>query len=151
MGKDAETHRLSGAGAPRRKSGELAGLVLEVLRSAATAAPAALTPGQVRQRLTRAGVQAESGALAYTTVVTILSRLHAQGLVERFRTGRSYAYQAINDPAELTARRMRRVLDTETDGGTVRDAALASFVGALSERDERLLREFLSPRADHDR
>ena len=122
--------------APRRRAGELSGLVLDVLRAAGEA----LTPGEVQRRLTDAG----AGPLAYSTVVTILSRLHAQGLAERFRTGRAYAYRAINDPAQLTARRMRRVLDAETD----RDAALASFVGNLSTRDERLLRELLGPGLD---
>lgn len=159
VGKDAEHdqgRRGPGAAAtPRRKSGELSALVLDVLRTAARtgarAGSLALTPGEVQQRLTQAGVESESGALAYTTVVTILSRLHAQGLVERFRIGRAYAYRAISDPAELTARRMRRVLDTETDGGTDRDAALASFVGALSRRDERLLRDLLGPRVERDR
>lgn len=153
MSKDAEKHAepASEARMPRRKSGELSALVVDVLRAAAETGSPALTPGQVQRRLTQAGVESESGALAYTTVVTILSRLHAQGLVERFRTGRAYAYRAINDPAELTARRMRRVLDTETDGGTSRDAALASFVSALSEHDERLLRDFLGPRVERDR
>ena len=115
----------------RRRAGELSGLVLEVLRDA----DAALTPAEVRDRLAGAG----AGALAYTTVVTILSRLRARGLVERFRVGRGYAYLAVADSARLAARRMRRVLDEEDD----REAALASFVGALSERDERLLRELL--------
>jgi predicted transcriptional regulator len=122
--------------APRRRAGELSGLVLDVLRTAGEA----LTPGEVQRRLTDAG----SGPLAYTTVVTILSRLHAHGLAERFRTGRAYAYQAINDPARLAAGRMRRVLDGESD----RDAALASFVDTLSSRDEHLLRELLGPALD---
>jgi predicted transcriptional regulator len=114
----------------------LSGLVLDVLRTAGEA----LTPGEVQRRLTDAG----SGPLAYTTVVTILSRLHAHGLAERFRTGRAYAYQAINDPARLAAGRMRRVLDGESN----RDAALASFVDTLSSRDEHLLRELLGPALD---
>ncbi|MDT7633909.1 MAG: hypothetical protein QOI50_5839 [Pseudonocardiales bacterium] len=122
--------------APRRRAGELSGLVLDVLRTAGEA----LTPGEVQRRLTDAG----SGPLAYTTVVTILSRLHAHGLAERFRTGRAYAYQAINDPARLAAGRMRRVLDGESN----RDAALASFVDTLSSRDEHLLRELLGPALD---
>jgi predicted transcriptional regulator len=114
----------------------LSGLVLDVLRTAGEA----LTPGEVQQRLADAG----SGPLAYTTVVTILTRLHAQGLTERFRTGRAYAYRAISDPAQLAAGRMRRVLDAQTD----RDAALASFVDNLSTHDERLLRELLGPGVD---
>ncbi|MDA3624044.1 BlaI/MecI/CopY family transcriptional regulator [Saccharopolyspora sp. WRP15-2] len=119
-------------GAQRRRSGELSALVLDVLRQA----EAALPPGEVRDRLNSAG----AGELAYTTVVTILSRLHAQGLVERYRTGRAYAYVAVTDTAKLAARKMRKVLDSETD----RDAVLTRFVGDLSPDDERVLRELLA-------
>jgi predicted transcriptional regulator len=114
----------------RRRAGELSGLVLEILRTAG----AALTPAEMQQRLTAAG----AGPLAYTTVVTILSRLHDQGIVERFRTGRTYAYLAVADSA-LAAQRMRRVLEEEHD----RDAVLASFVHTLSPGDEHRLRELL--------
>ena len=103
-------------GAHRRRSGELSALVLDVLRQA----EAALPPGDVRDRLNAAG----AGGLAYTTVVTILSRLHAQGLVERYRTGRAYAYVAVADTTQLAARKMRKVLDSETD----RDAASAPLL-----------------------
>jgi predicted transcriptional regulator len=96
-----------------------------------------MTPAQVRLRLAEEG----SAPLAYTTVVTILSRLHAQGLTERFRTGRAFTYVAVADPARLAARRMRRVLDGERD----RDAVLTSFVHDLSAEDERRLRELLGP------
>lgn len=119
-------------GAHRRRSGELSALVLDVLRQA----EAALPPGDVRDRLNVAG----SRELAYTTVVTILSRLHAQGLVERYRTGRAYAYVAVTDTAKLAARKMRKVLDSEND----RDAVLTRFVDDLSPDDERMLRELLA-------
>lgn len=120
----------AGAGA-RRRAGELSGLVLEALRRAARP----LTPGEVLERLEDAG----EGPLAYTTVVTILSRLHAEGIAGRSRAGRAYAYWAAGGQAELTARRMRRMLDSEDD----RAGVLASFVGGLSARDERVLRELL--------
>jgi predicted transcriptional regulator len=105
-------------------------LVLQTLRDAGTA----LTPAEVQRRLGSAG----AGSLAYTTVVTILSRLHDQGVVERFRTGRAYAYLAISDSA-LAALRMRRMLDDQRD----RDAVLARFVHELSADDERRLRRLL--------
>ena len=124
----------------RRRAGELSGLVLRTLREAGRA----LTPAEVQHHLGDAG----AGSLAYTTVVTILSRLHDQGMVERFRTGRAYSYQTIGDSA-FAARRMRRVLDDQRD----RDAVLASFVQELSADDERRLRELLSEldHDDHDR
>lgn len=115
----------------RRRAGELSGLVLQMLREAGVA----LTPAEMLHHLGEVG----AGPLAYTTVVTILSRLHDQGLVERFRTGRAYAYRSIGDSA-LAARRMRRVLDDQRD----RDAVLARFVQELSTDDERRLRELLN-------
>jgi predicted transcriptional regulator len=127
-GADRET----GPG-PRRRAGELSRLVLEVLEQAGRP----LTPGEVLDRLQAAA----AGPLAYTTVVTILSRLHAQGIADRSRAGRAYAYRAAVGPAQLVARRMRRLLDSEDD----RAGVLASFVGGLSVRDERALRELLGP------
>jgi len=115
----------------RRSSGELTRLVLDTLRQAGSA----LTPGEVQAALTKAG----EAPLAYSTVVTTLSRLHASGAADRYRVGRAYAYQAVADHAEMAARRMRRVLDAEDD----RIAVLARFVGDLSGGDELLLRELL--------
>ncbi|TNC20064.1 BlaI/MecI/CopY family transcriptional regulator [Amycolatopsis alkalitolerans] len=122
----------------RRRAGELSGLVLDTLRRAG----ASLTAAEVRRCLVEAG----AGPLAYTTVVTILSRLHEQGLAERFRAGRAYAYLAVADSA-LAARRMRRVLDDHYD----REAVLASFVQDLSSDDERRLRELLGDLGTGDR
>ena len=119
--------------APRRRSGELSGLVLEVLGQAGRP----LTAGEVAELLEGTGV----GPLAYTTVVTILSRLHVHGLADRSRVGRAYAYRAVADEAQLAARRMRRVLDAEDD----RAAVLARFVGGLNARDEQVLRRLLGP------
>jgi len=132
----ARGHRPDGEAAapePRRRAGELSRLALEVLEQAGRP----LTPGEVRDQLQAAG----AGPLAYTTVVTILSRLHAQGIAERSRAGRAYAYTATAGPAQLVAHRMRRLLDAEDN----RDGVLASFVGGLSVRDERALRELLGP------
>jgi predicted transcriptional regulator len=139
MSVDAEgaaEDRDPAAGWRRRGSGELTRLVLDALRKAGRA----LTPGEVQTALTEAG----AGPLAYSTVVTTLSRLHASGAADRYRVGRAYAYQAVADQAELAARRMRRVLDAEDDRGAV----LARFVGELSGRDESLLREFLGTDLD---
>ena len=115
----------------RRPAGALSAQVLEVL----TAAGRALTPGEVQQVL----AETEPSPLAYTTVVTILSRLHGQGLLDRFRLGRAFAYLPIADHARLAAGRMRRVLDAEDD----RDAVLTRFVGGLSAEDEKTLRRLL--------
>ena len=136
VGRPARDHRPdreAAAPGPRRRAGELSRLVLEILEQAGRL----LTPGEALDRLQAAG----AGPLAYTTVVTILSRLHAQGIAERSRAGRAYAYRAAAGPAQLVARRMRRLLDAEDDRASV----LASFIGGLSSRDERVLRELLGP------
>ena len=116
-----------GIAQPRRGAGELEAAVLEVLQHAG----APLSPGEVRERI--------GGDLAYTTVVTILSRLHAKGVLDRRKSGRAYYYMPVADEPGLAARRMARVLDEERD----REAVLARFVSALSDSDEELLRKML--------
>ncbi|MFJ8442662.1 BlaI/MecI/CopY family transcriptional regulator [Kitasatospora griseola] len=116
-------------GRRRRGQGELATEVLTVLHGA----PGPVTASWVQEQL--------GGELAYTTVMTILSRLLAKQAVSRSRVGRAYVWSAAADAAAgLTARRMRRLLDTEPD----RDAVLASFVTALTPEDEQLLRSLLN-------
>jgi predicted transcriptional regulator len=107
--------------------------------SALQAAGAALSPGEVRDRL--------GADLAYTTVVTILSRLHDKGVLARRKVGRAYAYAPVTDEPGLAARRMARVLDGEAD----REAVLARFVSGLSESDEGLLRKMLGDRTAGER
>ena len=120
-----------GAGALRRQAGGLEAEVLAVLRAASVP----LSAGQVRQRLA-AGQRAE---LSYSTVVTIVSRLHAKGLLARERAGRGFAYTPV-DEAGVAAGRMRQVLE----GGADRDAVLSRFASGLSGRDARLLRALLA-------
>lgn len=121
------------SGFGRRRAGELSRVVLEVLRQEGRP----LTAAEVLQRLAEQDV----GPLAYTTVVTILSRLHARDRADRVRAGRAYAYLAVDDDARLAARRMRRVLDAEDD----RVAVLANFTADLSAHDEQVLRDLLGP------
>src|SRR3954469_10786750 len=92
--------------------------------------------------LTVADVQAELGGdLAYTTVLTALSRLHAKGALTREPVGRGYACALPADPgAAVTARRMSRLLDSRED----RAGVLARFVADLRPEDEQLLTELLA-------
>ncbi|MER6025809.1 BlaI/MecI/CopY family transcriptional regulator [Streptomyces sp. NPDC001851] len=116
-----------GGRARRRGQGELEGQVLGALREA----DGPVTAAWVQQRL--------GGDLAYTTVVTILTRLLAKDVVSRERHGRSFLWTPTADVARLAALRMRRLLDGERD----REAVLASFVTALPPGDEELLRALL--------
>ncbi|EWM12627.1 BlaI/MecI/CopY family transcriptional regulator [Kutzneria sp. 744] len=112
----------------RRRSGELESEVLAAL----WAADGAMTPAQVQTEL--------GGSLAYTTVVTILSRLHDKGVAARERQGRAYAYSPVQDEPGRAAGRMRKLLDAEPD----RRLVLTRFVTDLSEEDEVLLRQLLA-------
>src|ERR671932_2476362 len=98
--------------------------------------------GAAGRPLTVAEVHTELGDdLAYTTVLTALSRLHAKGALTREPAGRGYAYALPPDPeAAVTARRMSRLLDSGED----RAGVLARFVADLTPEDERLLTELLS-------
>jgi predicted transcriptional regulator len=111
----------------RRPSGGLEHEVLAVLAAARTA----MTPAEVQAAL--------DDDLAYTTVMTALTRLHEKGAVTRNRAGRGYAYTWAADTSTLTARRMRRLLDH----GDNRESVLASFVAELAPEDGRLLAQLL--------
>ena len=138
-------------GAERRAAGALEAEILAILREA----DGPLSPGEVRQRLAprehatgqhaavheASGQQAsgQRGELSYSTVVTIVSRLHAKGLLARQRAGRGFTYTPV-DEASLAARRMSQVLSSEND----HDAVLSRFVSGLSGRDALLLRQLLA-------
>lgn len=115
----------------RRSRGGLSQRVWQVLAGTGRA----MTPAEVRAALAGHGER-----LAYTTVMTVLSRLVERGAASRERTGRAFAYTAIADDAELTARRMTRLLAAGQD----RAAVLARFVDVLTDEDERVLAERLA-------
>ena len=117
-----------GPASGRRARGELESGVLATLYEA----DEPQTARQVRERL--------PGDLAYTTVLTILSRLYDKGMLVRHRAGRGYAYAPARDEATHTAERMRSLLERGTD----REAVLTRFVSELSAQDEELLQRLLS-------
>ncbi|MFC5145780.1 BlaI/MecI/CopY family transcriptional regulator [Streptomyces aureoversilis] len=112
----------------RRANGALEGEVLAALQRA----EGPLTPREVQARL--------SGELTYSTVVTILSRLHGKEVLTRTPRGRAYAYAPVTDEAGLAARRMCRILDALPD----REVVLARFVAELPLPDALLLRALLT-------
>jgi predicted transcriptional regulator len=112
---------------PRRAPGALEHEILVVLSMHGDA----LTPAQVGRALGR--------ELAYTTVMTVLTRLRDKGFVQRKRAGRAFAYRWVADGAALAGRAMGRLLDGVDD----RAAVLARFVGALSPADVEILADLL--------
>lgn len=112
----------------RRARGSLESEVLAALWSAQEP----MTPGDV--------VEALDGGLAYTTVQTILTRLHDKGAVRRELHGRAYAYSPVLDDAGLAADRMRAVLHKGGD----RAAVLSRFLQTLSPEDEATLARLIN-------
>lgn len=118
----------------RRGARARGALEAEVL-SCLAAAGGPMTAAQVRAAIGR--------GLAYTTVMTTLSRLHAKGALERGPAGRAYAYSLVGDAAvarsNMAAHQMLRLLDEEAD----RAGVLSRFVAELRPEDEALLTELL--------
>lgn len=79
------------------------------------------------------------GDLAYTSIATILTRLHAKGLVTRIPVGRAFAYTAAVGESDLAARRISSLLEASSD----RHAALASLISTLPTDDRDELRRLL--------
>ena len=93
-----------------------------------------LTTDEVRTRLDR--------DLAYTTVMTTLSRLWRKGRLERRRRGRAFEYHATTGREQYLAEQMEEILTAAAD----RKTALARFVDELPASDRRRLRELLGDR-----
>lgn len=76
---------------------------------------------------------ARTRSLAYTTVMTIMTRLHAKGLLQRVREGKTYVYR----PA-FTREEHRERISRELVRGLVSefgDVALAQFAAELDGVD----------------
>jgi predicted transcriptional regulator len=95
-----------------------------------------LTPGEVNEAL------ADARPLAYTTVMTILVRLHEKGVVERERRGRTWTYHPFESREQTTATRMQALLD----GSAERSVALARFIDGMTAKERAELRRILGTR-----
>jgi predicted transcriptional regulator len=115
----------------RRAPGRLEDEIVAAL--AAVDAP--LTTGEVLDQV--------GEDLAYTTVMTTLSRLYEKGMVTRERIGRAYAY-TLTSPESRVARSMHGALEDSPD----RDLALARFVDDLDPADIPVLRRLLDQQED---
>ncbi len=111
---------------------ELERAILDVLWSAGDA----LSAEEVRARL------APERTLAYTTVTTVLGRLHRKGELEREKVGRAYRYRPRRDRAEAEAAELVGLL--EAAGG--RSSVLLRFVDGLDAGDRETLRRLLERR-----
>lgn len=112
----------------RRRSGELEADVLAAL----WASPEPMVPADVQA--------AVGGDLAYTTVMTILVRLHDKGVIEREKIGRAYAYRPMVQETTVIAEQVRRLLERGTD----RTAVLQGLIDGLAPDDATVLRDLLA-------
>lgn len=92
-----------------------------------------LTPSQVHETLER------ERAIAYTTVLTVMSRLWKKGMLKRKRRGRTYTYTPREAKAESAARRMEEMLAATQE----RSLTLSRFIENLSASDRTELAKFL--------
>ena len=77
--------------------------------------------------------------LATTTVLTVLGRLERKQLVRRIRDGRAHHYRPVASREDHVAELMTDALDDASDRG----AALARFLGSMSEEERSRLRNLL--------
>ena len=77
--------------------------------------------------------------LAYTTVMTVMGRLHEKGLLHRRRQGKAWAYRAASTRDEYVAASMAETLH----GAENRTAALLHFVADLDPDEAAAVRQLL--------
>lgn len=127
----AVAHR-SGRASAQQLVGSLEFAVLDALWNSSPA-----SVGDVRGRLNAN----RDDELAYTTVMTVLTRLHDKELVERTKRGRGYDYTPCFTESELVAHLGRQEVDGLLDRfGPV---AVSQFAAALQDSDPILVRQLL--------
>jgi predicted transcriptional regulator len=77
--------------------------------------------------------------IAYTTVMTVMDKLHHKGWLRREPRGRAYVYEAVASRESYTAKLMREAWAT-SDNQAV---AFVHFLEQLSEDEARALRAAL--------
>jgi predicted transcriptional regulator len=77
--------------------------------------------------------------LAYTTIMTVMDKLHRKGWLRREARGRAYVYEAVASRESYTARLMRDAWATSANQA----AAFVHFLEQLSEDEARALRAAL--------
>ncbi|WP_435200664.1 BlaI/MecI/CopY family transcriptional regulator [Janibacter sp. GS2] len=80
--------------------------------------------------------------LAYTTVMTVLSRLETKGMTTRERDGRAWRYRPAASRESLTAEAMRSPLHDLSDED--RQAAILHFLAEASADDLDAVREAMA-------
>jgi predicted transcriptional regulator len=90
------------------------------------------TVHDVHQRLAAADRE-----LAYTTVMTVMSRLSDKGLLTKRKDGAAYVYRPAASKEEFTSRTVGTVLSELLDDFTA--PAMSQFLELVGEQDEALI------------
>lgn len=80
--------------------------------------------------------------IAYTTVMTVMDKLHRKGWLDREPQGRAYAYRAWQSKERYTADLMNEALAASSDRG----ATLVAFLEQLTPAESKALRAALDQR-----
>lgn len=99
-------------------------------------------PVSVRQVLEQIAQSQAEHLPAYTTVMTVLDRLHDKGWVTRAPAGRAYVYR----PRQSREEHVADVMSQALDGSGDRTMALEHFAAALPATDLAALRRALTGR-----
>lgn len=118
----------------RSQFGDLERLVLDVLWSLPEGGSASVREVHTAVSDTR--------EVAYTTVMTVLDRMHSKQIVTRQADGRAFRYRAASSRVEMTADLMRAALADV--GGRDKTGALVAFVGEASKAERDALRAALA-------
>lgn len=89
-------------------------------------------PTSVRDML---AVLREEREIAYTTVMTVMDKLHTKGLLTRKLVNRAYLYQTLSSREAYIADQMRATLA----GGGNRAATFVHFLEGLSQEEAEAL------------
>lgn len=102
-----------------------------------------LSVADVQERLEKGGHEA-----AYTTVMTVLSRLHERGLVRRERDGKRYVYHSAKRAVQTKNRILQRVHRALFNNERLKPIA-ALVDGELSRSELEQLRELIEEKLGH--
>ncbi len=108
--------------------GELESQVMEIVWARGKA-----TVRDVHEAITR------KRSLAYTTIMTVMSRLAEKGVLRRALADGAYVYRPAQPRSEFEAHAASRLLKNALDA--YGDAAIASFVDLLAEREPEQIDE----------
>ncbi len=95
-----------------------------------------LKPSEVLEQL--------DGKYAYTTIMTVLSRMSAKGILKRKKVGKAYAYCSVKDKEQFAKNKLGNFYDEVL--GNYGNLAISQFVDTVKDDPENIkaLQEYLA-------